>query len=253
MLKPTLPFNYFPPHNLLVQYEKAGEILDGATSINVARLTPQWLQNAEEFQGGFSCVKKAIWKDRTIVVKFLSTRRVVSSDAKSREQSFRREIHVWHKLSHPNILPLLGVVCLEGAILGMASPFMANGAAPGYINRNPEADVFQIIQLCDVAEGLGYLAAQTPPVAHGDLKGANVLIDSDGRACICDFGLSRFLGGHGSADVSCFGTTRWMAPEQLISDPMIVSLSADIFSWGMLALEVSHRLISITSTNPTTS
>ncbi|EUC54100.1 tyrosine kinase catalytic domain protein, partial [Rhizoctonia solani AG-3 Rhs1AP] len=120
---------------------------------------------------------------------------------------------------------------------------MVNGPAPGYIHRNPETNVLQILR--DVATGMRYLAAQTPPIAHGDLKGANVLIDSNGRACICDFGLSRLVEGFKPTNVSCFGTVRWMAPEQLIADDMTVSLAADIFSWGMLALEVRHKLVAI--------
>ncbi|CAE6474977.1 unnamed protein product, partial [Rhizoctonia solani] len=112
---------------------------------------------------------------------------------------------------------------------------MPNGDAPEYIDRNPKANVLQIV---GATEGLRYLAAQTPPIAHGDLKGANVLVTSDERACICDFGLSRFIVNLKTAEVTCFGTARWMAPEQLSADTMIVSLSADIFSWGMLALEL---------------
>ncbi|KDN44617.1 hypothetical protein RSAG8_05382, partial [Rhizoctonia solani AG-8 WAC10335] len=207
--------------------------------MNIALLDPEWSQYAKELQGGFGCVVKAFGNNQVIAVKFLNNyqdRGAASSDERSRKEPFHRELMLWHKLSHPNILPLIGVVCLRNIYLGMASPYMPYGSAREYIERNPEANVLQI--LCDVAEGMGYLAAETPPIAHGDLKGANVLIDSDGRACICDFGLSRFVEDFRPTDVSCFGTMRWMAPEQLIADTMMVSLSADIFSWGMLALEL---------------
>ncbi|CAE6465043.1 unnamed protein product [Rhizoctonia solani] len=233
------PQHYPSPYLPFAQYKNAVEMLDDIGTMGIPRLDPRWLQDAEEFNGGFGHVKKALWNDRIIAVKFLSNRHshgTISSDGGSRKQPFSRELILWRNLSHPNILPLLGVVCLKNAYLGMASPYMANGSAPGFIAQNPKANVLQI--LCDVAEGLGYLATQDPPVAHGDLKGANVLIDSDGRACICDFGLSRFIEDCKPSDVSCSGTMRWMAPEQLLADPMIVSLSADIFSWGMLALEL---------------
>ncbi|CAE6335724.1 unnamed protein product [Rhizoctonia solani] len=215
------------------RYENALEILANIRD-TVGQLDPQWSQDSkdQEFQGGFGYIKKAVWNNRLIAVKFLRDRQ----DGCSQKQPFRREVMVWHKLNHPNILPLLGVVSSGDTYLGMASPYMENGPASGYVHRNPEANVLQI--LCDVAAGMAYLASQTPPIAHGDLKGANVLIDSSGRACICDFGLSRFIEDLKSADVSCSGTMRWMAPEQLIADTMMVSLSADIFSWGMLALEL---------------
>ncbi|KAG9081168.1 hypothetical protein FRC07_014608 [Ceratobasidium sp. 392] len=41
-----------------------------------------------------------------------------------------------------------------------------------------------------------------------------------------------------SIDTTFGGTIRWMAPEQLRADTMIVSLPADIFSWSMLSLEL---------------
>lgn len=89
-----------------------------------------------------------------------------------------------------------------------------------------------------------YLAHQRPPIAHGDLKGANVLIQPNGHACICDFGLSRFIQGPPMSVISSgCGTYRWMAPEQLIAETMIVSLQADIYAWGMLALELMTGLV----------
>ncbi|KAG8744076.1 hypothetical protein FRC10_010863 [Ceratobasidium sp. 414] len=54
--------------------------------------------------------------------------------------------------------------------VGMVSPYMSNGSASQYLVDNPKADVLGILH--DVAEGLKHLAAQTPPIAHGDLKGA---------------------------------------------------------------------------------
>ncbi|CUA71539.1 cytochrome P450, putative [Rhizoctonia solani] len=185
------------------RYENALEILANIRD-TVGQLDPQWSQDSkdQEFQGGFGYIKKAVWNNRLIAVKFLRDRQ----DGCSQKQPFRREVMVWHKLNHPNILPLLGVVSSGDTYLGMASPYMENGPASGYVHRNPEANVLQI--LCDVAAGMAYLASQTPPIAHGDLKGANVLIDSSGRACICDFGLSRFIEDLKSADVSCSGTMR---------------------------------------------
>ncbi|KAG8704858.1 hypothetical protein FRC08_002007 [Ceratobasidium sp. 394] len=40
-----------------------------------------------------------------------------------------------------------------------------------------------------------------------------------------------------SIDTTLGGTIRWMVPEQLRAEAMIISLGADIFSWGMLSLE----------------
>ncbi|KAG8733386.1 hypothetical protein FRC11_006654 [Ceratobasidium sp. 423] len=193
------------------------------------------MRNAEGLRGGFGYVEKASWNKQDVAVKFLKSSQTVSGTTRGKK-SFRRELSAWRKLAHPNILPFLGVVVVDKMYLGMVSPYMPNGSAPKYISENPDADVLQI--LYDVAEGMSHLAGQKPPIAHGDLKGANVLIDQGGRACICDFGLSRFMKDFMSIDTTFGGTIRWMAPEQLRAESMIVSLPADIFSWGMLSLEV---------------
>ncbi|CAE6411983.1 unnamed protein product [Rhizoctonia solani] len=227
--RPFLPF---------ARFDDDPELLTSIQDLNVPLLENAVWQphsNAEGLRGGFGYVEKASWNKQDVAVKFLKSSQTVSGTARGKK-SFRRELSAWRKLAHANILPFLGVVVVDKMYLGMVSPYMPNGSAPKYINENPDADVLQI--LYDVAEGMSHLAGQKPPIAHGDLKGANVLIDQDGRACICDFGLSRFMKDFMSIDTTFGGTIRWMAPEQLRAESMIVSLPADIFSWGMLSLEV---------------
>ncbi|CAE6477658.1 unnamed protein product [Rhizoctonia solani] len=228
----TLPHLSLP----LPLIDNALELIDAGWMGNVPLLINlQWLPNIPvgEFQGGSSYVERGFWNNQIIAVKFLKGCQTISGMAQSKKL-LHRELAAWSKLAHPNILPLLGVVCIENTV-GMASPYMPHGSASMYIRQHPEADVFQI--LYDVTGGIKYLASQSPPIAHGDLKGANVLINPEGKACICDFGLSRSIEGRVSVVTSGSGTFRWMAPEQLSAENMIVSLPADIFAWGMLALE----------------
>ncbi|CUA71534.1 hypothetical protein RSOLAG22IIIB_04653 [Rhizoctonia solani] len=227
--RPFLPF---------ARFGDDPELLSSIQDLNVPLLENAVWQphsNAEGLRGGFGYVEKASWNKQDVAVKFLKSSQTVSGTTRGKK-SFRRELSAWRKLAHPNILPFLGVVVVDKMYLGMVSPYMPNGSAPKYISENPDADVLQILH--DVAKGISHLAGQDPPIAHGDLKGANVLIDQDGRACICDFGLSRFMKDFMSIDTTFGGTIRWMAPEQLRAESMIVSLPADIFSWGMLSLEL---------------
>jgi len=61
--------------------------------------------------------------------------------------------------------------------------------------------------LKDVAQGVRFLHSAVPQVIHGDLKSANILIDSKFRAKVADFGLSTKKHKGGT------GTPFWMAPE----------------------------------------
>ena len=70
-----------------------------------------------------------------------------------------------------------------------------------------------------------------------------MLVDDNGQACLCDFGLSRVIEAAGaSAVTSTFaGSVRWMAPELLgMNDlPIRTSMRTDVYSLGRVALEVS--------------
>ena len=87
---------------------------------------------------------------------------------------------MWKRLTHPNILPLLGVTITP---FQLVSNWMSGGDLPEYIKKYPDADRLGLVgafpwrlprtypccQLSDVAKGLCYLHSCN--VIHGDLKG----------------------------------------------------------------------------------
>lgn len=110
-----------------------------------------------------------------------------------------------------------------------------------YLQANPGTDKSRLI--LGAAAGLEYLHSKD--VVHGDLKVQNVLIDKQGNACICDFGISRLLGSRGFT-TSSVGTAPYMAPElffvidaidQIKTTPKTTKES-DVYSFGLLALEI---------------
>jgi len=129
---------------------------------------------------------------------------------------------------------------------------MHNGDALGYVKRNPNADVVNL--LVQAAQGLQYLHTQNPPVVHGDLKGANILVSSNGEACIADFGLSEVLEHAAAVETSedsgnstawqVAGHPRWQSPELLraaSTEEARRTTQSDVFAFGRVIIELLTR------------
>ena len=86
---------------------------------------------------------------------------------------------MWKRLTHPNILSLLGITITP---LQLISNWMLGGDLPGFIKKHPDADrlklvrpsycfypTLTLVKLSDVTKGLCYLHSCN--MIHGDLKG----------------------------------------------------------------------------------
>lgn len=81
--------------------------------------------------------------------------------------------------------------------------------------------------------------------AHFFLTQPNILIDGDGHACLADFGLASVAHGNNSIATHAHGyTARWTAPE-ILRGPQQVTREADVFSFGMVVMEVSSPRLSV--------
>ncbi|KAF9777435.1 kinase-like domain-containing protein [Thelephora terrestris] len=147
------------------------------------------------------------------------------------------------KISHPNLLPLIGIdIDSQTGHYSMISELMANGNIREYIRQN-SANRHRLLE--DIAAGLCYLHEHD--IVHGDLKGNNILITNETppRACLADFGISTLAPSTSgvTATDNAGGTFLYMAPE-LIAPSTIGSSSArptkpaDIYALGMVILEV---------------
>ncbi|CAE6448419.1 unnamed protein product [Rhizoctonia solani] len=154
------------------------------------------------------------------------------------EKSSVKELTVWSKLDHPNVLHLLGI-CVFGGEIGMVSEWMPNGNVTEHTINHPSADK---LKLCsDIATGLAYL--HNEGIIHGDLKGGNVVIAADGSARLVDFGLAKLTEEtlKFSTTSAQRGTTRWM-PHELMNpaeeSKAVITFASDIYALGMTFLEI---------------
>ncbi|KAG1731178.1 kinase-like domain-containing protein [Suillus paluster] len=175
--------------------------------------------------GGYGLVYEGIWIRETggkgvkVAIKVLRVEN--SSSKKVTEERLKRELAAWRRLSHPNIVSLLGTMTGFGSVKGMVSLWMEKGSLDHYFKSDTRNDVLPRQRLLwGIAEGLKCL--HEFPMIHGDLTPSNVLIDDEGRAVLTDFGLSVILGG--VPNLSCTytdakpGTIAWAAPELLLDE-----------------------------------
>ncbi|KAG6808087.1 hypothetical protein H0H92_005423 [Tricholoma furcatifolium] len=175
-----------------------------------------------EARGGFADVSRGIYQGQEICVKENRCAKDIQDEV--REKTLNEAI-LCRNLSHPNIVPFLGV-CFKGAAPLLVYPWMENGDLVMYLKQHPLSSRVQL--LSDVALGLGYLHERS--IVHGDLKGVNILVNESGRALIADFGLASILPSSG-------GTLMYMAPE--ILDPEAYNTKeTDIYAFGCVAYEV---------------
>ncbi|KAG6331953.1 hypothetical protein ID866_7137 [Astraeus odoratus] len=150
-----------------------------------------------------------------------------------------REVHLWSKLRHDNIIPLLGITTDFEHTVSIIAPWVSNGNARKYVESG-DHDPRPL--LLGIARGLHYLHTLTPhPVYHGDLKGLNILVSDDGHALISDFGLSHLVQSSFSFLISdpTGGTINWVAPENL--SEYNITAKGDVWAFGMTALELFTR------------
>ncbi|KAF8589933.1 kinase-like protein [Ramaria rubella] len=99
-----------------------------------------------------------------------------------------QRLDVWRRLRHRNIVRFYGIAMLDNQIY-MISKWMDRDVLT-YLAREPDLDRLKILN--EIAHGVEFLHKHG--VVHGDLRGANIMVSSDGVPCITYFGLSDILG-----------------------------------------------------------
>ncbi|XP_019168561.1 PREDICTED: LEAF RUST 10 DISEASE-RESISTANCE LOCUS RECEPTOR-LIKE PROTEIN KINASE-like 2.1 isoform X2 [Ipomoea nil] len=187
-------------------------------------------------QGGYGEVYKGkLYDDRLVAVKILNS-------TKGDGEEFINEVVSIGQTSHVNVVNLLGF-CYHGIKRALVYEFMPNGSLERYIhgdNTHLRWDKLYEIAI-GIARGLEYLhKGCNTRILHFDIKPHNILLDQDFCPKISDFGLAK-LCTNKESNVSMLGvrgTIGYIAPEVVSRNFGSVSHKSDVYSYGMMILEM---------------
>lgn len=160
--------------------------------------------------------------DRSVALKLIETSALDSSSATFSRERVLREARAMAKVDHPNVMTVHDVGEIRGQVF-IAMDHAAQGTLRQWCRSRRRSGREILAAFCDAGRGL--LAAHRAGVIHRDFKPDNVLVSSDGRVRVADFGIARLgeaLGVRpaGRLDESLtvggqpIGTPAYMAPEQ---------------------------------------
>jgi serine/threonine protein kinase len=151
-------------------------------------------------------------------------------------EDFVEEMRYLSRLRHPCITTVMGAVMEKDEDPMLVMEFMDHGSLYDLLhNETMVLDGDLLLQiLCDISQGVRFLHSAEPKVIHGDLKAANILVDTRFRAKVADFGLSQKKNMGGT------GTPFWMAPELLRRESKNTD-KTDVYSFGIMLYEVYAR------------
>lgn len=188
--------------------------------------------------GGFGQVLKTVNIDtgKIFVVKRLfynpqSTAQVIYIE------SLKKEIETLKPLNNPNIVKYLGSETLLGSHY-LYLEYLPCGSMSKYLYKNgpiPEPRVKNFTT--QLIKGLKYLHENG--IIHRDIKSENILIDTDGKIKLTDFGCSKKYSEELSETgfiSSMKGSLLWMAPEVMKQSGY--GRKADIWSLGCVVIEM---------------
>ncbi|XP_024964695.1 G-type lectin S-receptor-like serine/threonine-protein kinase At4g27290 isoform X1 [Cynara cardunculus var. scolymus] len=203
----------------------------------ISKATADFSLNNKLGEGGFGPVYKGMLEEGIeIAVKRLSTTSSQGLD------EFKNEVICISKLQHRNLVKLLGC-SIQGEEKLLIYEYMPNRSLDRFIFDEKQRTTLDWTKRFDIikgiARGLVYLHQDSRlRIIHRDLKASNILLDQDMNPKISDFGIARSFGGNETQANTerVVGTYGYMSPEYALDG--IFSIKSDVFSFGVLTLEI---------------
>ncbi len=157
------------------------------------------------------------------------------SDQPDQIERFRREARAVAQVSHPNVVAVIDAG-EDGGRPYIVFEYCDGETLKQRIDRMGKLPLDEAAAYA-IEVGRGLQAAHARMLVHRDVKPQNVLIDSEGRAKVTDFGIARSLESDGLTKTGrVLGTTDYVSPEQAMGHE--VDARSDIYSLGVLLYEM---------------
>ncbi|RAL45975.1 hypothetical protein DM860_006129 [Cuscuta australis] len=232
------------------------QVIDGGgliISVQILRgVTNNFAPENELGRGGFGVVYKGVLEDGTpLAVK----RMEAGAISKKALDEFQAEIAVLSSVRHRHLVSLLGY-SVEGNEKLLVYEYMSEGALSRHLfcwkklNLKPLSWTTRLGIALDVARGMEYLHSLAHhSFIHRDLKSSNILLGSDFRAKVADFGLVKLAPDRERSLVTRLaGTFGYLAPEYAVTGK--ITTKVDVFSYGVVLLELLTGLTALDEQRP---
>jgi hypothetical protein len=185
--------------------------------------------------------------DREVAIKLMRRELMAREDAVKR---FYREARAVARLNHPNIVQVYAIG-EEGPIIYMVMEYVDGETVAQRLKRLGPLPLRECVNiLLQAVEGLGYASARG--IIHRDIKPSNMMISSDFRVKIADFGLAKMIEHDSQMTVAgtAIGSPNYMSPEQARGEE--ADHRSDIYALGISFFQMLTNELPFTGTTPLT-
>ncbi|KAK2427180.1 putative serine/threonine-protein kinase PIX13 [Trifolium repens] len=227
---------------------------------NLKVATKNFKSDALLGEGGFGKVYKGWLNSETLTPTKAGSGMIVAikklkSDSVQGVQEWQAEINFLGRISHPNLVKLLGY-CTDGVDFLLVYEFMSRGSLESHLfKRHPNIETLswntRLKIAIDAARGLTFLHSSEKQIIYRDFKASNILLDVNYNAKISDFGLAKFgpSGENSHVTTRVMGTFGYAAPEYIATGHLYVK--SDVYGFGVVLLEMLTGLQALDLKRPT--
>ncbi|TYK11131.1 L-type lectin-domain containing receptor kinase IX.1-like [Cucumis melo var. makuwa] len=195
-------------------------------------------------EGGFGAVYRGYIQDLDLNIAV----KKISRGSRQGRKEYITEVKIISRLRHRNLVQLIGWCHDKGEFL-LVYEFMSNGSLDSHLfgKRTPLAWTVRYKIVLGLGSALLYLHEEGEQcVVHRDIKSSNIMLDSNFNVKLGDFGLARLMDHElGAQTTGLVGTLGYLAPEYINTGR--ASKESDVFSFGVVALEIATGRVSRTS------